>query len=356
MLCRALIIINILFLISSALAFEIYSGSQYKFDTIYNENYLYKWHASEGIFTEDDKNPSLWAAPTVSSPTEIAISILVTHKKCGCYSEFTDIVTVLPDDTPINDTPIEAIPVNYTSKDDTPIDTTPLNDIPANDTPKDDIPIDYTSIDDTAIDDFPSDGRSLDAFGMRDNASLGEMPLESIVPPENSEAKVEAEPVAEKDPNDEIWSIPLDFGEGITVEVIAVENSPETFVASVEAVEGFSNVLEEDISQSLSNLESNSTLQSSPDTNQTTLKDLNQTGGTKATSAKIVEASSEMLQLNQSSMENTDNILASPEIEPDASEAADDQSDPEPITVSSEQLADETMLSNATSVLSSQME
>lgn len=336
MLWRTLIIINILFLISSGLAFEIYSGNQYKFETIYNTNYIYKWNVSEGIFTEDNKNLFFWTAPKVSYPTEIAISILVTDKKCGCYSEFTDFVTVFPNDTPINDTTIEDIPVNYTSKDDTPIN--------------------YTSIDDTPIDDFPSDGSSLDEFGMTGNASLGEMPLESTIPPENSEAKVEAEPVDEKDPNDEIWSIPLNFGEGIIVDVIAVESSPGTFAASVESAEGFSDVLEEDISQSLTNLESNSTPPSAPDINQTAEKDLNQTKETEASSTKIEEAFSEILQLNQSDIENTDNVLASPEIEPGASETVGNQPDSEPIPVSSEQLAAKTMLSNDTSVMPEQPE
>jgi len=408
------LMVLIILLGASSNAKEIYSGEEYVWSTDYNENYNYKWDISAGSYQESDENTLSWTAPNVDSPTDLAISVLVTDKTCGCQSNFETVVTVLPkdplindtsindtqvniitiddsfindttindttindttindttiddttndttndttindtaiddstiddstindttiNDTTIDDTPVEDIPVNYTSEDDTPINTTPVNDISVNDTPKDD----------TSIDDFSSDGSSLDDLAMTDNASSGEMPLESTIPPENSEAKVEAEPLAEKEPNDEIWSIPLDFGEGITVEVIAVENSPNTFAASVEAVEGIEVSLGEDVIQSPAKQESNSTPLPEADNNRTALEILNKTENIEFSSAQYATELAENQPLDQPGIDQKNNDLASPEMAPNAYEEAGDQKDLDPVSL--ERLAGEATPSNIT--------
>jgi len=459
---HSILLLLSLLLCSAGAAKEFYSDDTYEFifNSNYNDSYTYEWSASSGSYQENGKNTFDWTAPSVNSPTEVAISVLVTDKACGCDSKFDLAITVLPHKTPINDTPIndtpindtpindtpindttindttindttindttindttindttiddttindtaiddtaindttindtlindtlinytpindtpindipinditindttiEDIPANYTSKDDTLINTTPVNDIPVNDTSKDDTPIDTTPVndipvndtpkDDIPIDDFSSDGSSLDDFGMTDNASSGEMALESTIPPENSEPEVEAEPeaepVAEKEPNDEIWSIPLDFGEGITVEVIAVENSPNTFAASVESVEGVAGSLGEDVFQSPANLESNSTPLSQADNNRTTTEILNKTEYIESPTAQNATELAENQPLDQPGIDQKINDLASPEIASDASDEAGDQQDLD--SVSLEQPAVEATPSNAT--------
>jgi hypothetical protein len=100
---KLLMVLLPLLLSSFCTANDFYAGNQYIWSTEYNENYVYKWSASFGSYQENDKNIFAWTAPYVNSPTEVAISVLVTDKRCGCYSNFDEMIIVIPHEEPILD-------------------------------------------------------------------------------------------------------------------------------------------------------------------------------------------------------------------------------------------------------------
>ena len=328
-----------LVLCTVCIANEFYGGNEYICTTEYNENYIYKWSASSGSNKENDENTFAWTAPEVNSPTEVAISLLVVDKTCGCHKNFDATITVLPreeiklqilsNDTE-NSTPINPADNN------TFLD--PGSDSPENITEPANLTPDALSPSSKLEDNGTAD--SVNDAGTTDNAPL----LESNGTLMESETQPAPEQAEDADSNNAIWSIPLKFGDGTEVDVLVVESSPGKFAASVDSDDGnFQLAPDADISENSTAMQNDGAPPTPHDINQTHDQS-NQTGETETLPAAI-EENNTAVDLHVQSGE--DKSPPPSEEEPGGSELADNQLDADPVSL--EQLASEATPSNASS-------
>ncbi len=318
-------------------AIEFYGGIEYTCNTEYNENYAYKWSASAGYYQENDKNTFAWTAPDVDSPTDVAFSVSVVDKRCGCQKNFDTAITVLPreeiklqiqsNDTENSTSIISAD--NNTFPDPEPESPENITD-PANLTP--DVPSSSRLNDKSNLD-------TANDSDIRDNTSL--ISLESATTLIESEIQPAPEKAKDDDLNDAIWTIPLDFGDGTEVDVVVAESIPGEFAASVESdEENLQFALEEDISENLTSLENDLVPQTPQDLNQTGNQSV-QIRNTEIPHATIAENKTE---INAPSSEEDEG----------GSESDDSQLDADPVSL--EQPAAEATPSNATLVITAESE
>lgn len=93
------VVLLLLLSCSIASATEYSSGLQYTFSFNYNENYIYKWGATVGSYSEDDRNVFTWTAPDVDAPANVVISVRVLDRRCSCETSDSIEIRVLPDET-----------------------------------------------------------------------------------------------------------------------------------------------------------------------------------------------------------------------------------------------------------------
>lgn len=328
-----------LVLCSVCLANEFYGGNEYICNTEYNENYIYEWSASSGSYTENNKNTFAWTAPEVNSPTDVALSVSVVDKRCGCQKNFDTAITVLPskeiklqvlsNDTE-NSTSI-ILADNNTFPD-------PETDNPENITDQANLtavaPSPSSKLDDSSATDLVKDS------GTTDNTSLTSPGSTStLIEPETQPAPEQAE---KNNSNDAIWTIPLDFGDGTEVDVVVAESSPGEFAASVESdEENLQFALEEAITENLTSLENDGV--------PPTLQNLNQTGNQ---SVRIIQTETPPPTIKEN---KTEIVALSSEEDEDVSESDDNQLDANQVSL--EQPAIEaTPSNNATLVATAESE
>ena len=104
---------SLIFFISEVSAIDYYSGDTYTFSSSHSQNYIYKWSASEGSYSESDKSTFLWTAPDVDSSREAVISLSVTDITCDCRSKGEMTLTILPREE--NSTEEDSKSINSTS-------------------------------------------------------------------------------------------------------------------------------------------------------------------------------------------------------------------------------------------------
>lgn len=306
-----------LVLCTVCIANEFYGGYEYICTAEYNENYIYKWSASSGSYKENDENTFAWTAPEVNSPTDVAVSVLVVDKTCGCHKNFDSTITVLPREE------IKLLVLSNDTENSTPI-----------------IPVDNNT--------FP--GPEPDSLeNITEPANLTpDAPTSALI---ESEAQPAPEQSEDADSYDTIWSIPLSFGDGTEVDVLVVESSSGTFAASVDSDEGnFQLAPEADIFENSTALENDGAPPAPQDINQTHDQS-NQTGETETLPDAIEENNTAV----DSHVQSGEDKSTPPfEEEPGGSESADNQLDADPVSL--EQLAAEATPSNATSVMLAQSE
>lgn len=104
---------SLIFFISEVSAIDYYSGDTYTFSSSHSQNYIYKWSASEGSYSESDKSTFLWTAPDVDSSREAVISLSLTDITCNCRSKGEMTLTILPREE--NSTEEDSKSINSTS-------------------------------------------------------------------------------------------------------------------------------------------------------------------------------------------------------------------------------------------------